>query len=120
MVNKFIELSQVHSTALIECISGHKLIFLGGKACGQLLTDVQVRCFHVSPLTAAAAKVAMSKFDASAYLPYENLVKNLEVVKKRLGRPLTLSEKVLYSHIDEPAAQVSVVFIDKNLLSAVM
>lgn len=47
----------------------------------------------------------MSKFDKDAVLPYEKLVANLEIVKKRLGRPLTLSEKVLYSHLDEPHEQ---------------
>lgn len=47
----------------------------------------------------------MSKFDKDAPLPYEKLSKTLEVVKKRLNRPLTLSEKVLYSHLDEPATQ---------------
>ena len=36
----------------------------------------------------------MSKFDAKSEMPYEKLVKNLEVVKGRLNRPLTLSEKV--------------------------
>ena len=36
----------------------------------------------------------MSKFDANSDMPYEKLVKNLEVVKGRLNRPLTLSEKV--------------------------
>jgi len=49
--------------------------------------------------------VAMSKFDETSPLPYEKLLKNLEVVKSRLGRPLTLSEKVLYSHLDDPANQ---------------
>lgn len=39
-------------------------------------------------------------------MPYETLQKNLDIVKKRLNRPLTLAEKVLYSHIDEPATQV--------------
>merc|ERR1719412_3560533 len=38
-------------------------------------------------------------------MPYEKLVKNLEVVKARLARPLTLSEKILYSHLDEPDTQ---------------
>lgn len=70
-----------------------------------MLTEVQARCFHLSPLTAAAAKVAMSKFDPNP-LPYEKLAKTIETVKKRLGRPLTLSEKVLYSHIDQPDTQV--------------
>ncbi|XP_030751649.1 probable aconitate hydratase, mitochondrial [Sitophilus oryzae] len=76
----------------------------GGKASAVVLQDVQIRCFHVSPLAAAAAKTAMSKFDTDP-LPYDKLVKNLEVVKKRLNRPLTLSEKVLYSHIDQPDSQ---------------
>nr|XP_023021964.1 probable aconitate hydratase, mitochondrial isoform X1 [Leptinotarsa decemlineata] len=76
----------------------------GGKASSLFFSEIQSRCFHISPLTAAAAKVAMSKFDKNP-LPYEKLTKNLEVVKKRLGRPLTLSEKVLYSHIDQPSTQ---------------
>ena len=38
-------------------------------------------------------------------MPYEKLVSKLAVVKSRLGRPLTLSEKVLYSHLDDPAGQ---------------
>jgi len=51
------------------------------------------------------AKVPLSKFDNDVYLPYEKLSSNLEIVKKRLNRPLTLSEKVLYSHIDDPQNQ---------------
>jgi len=48
-----------------------------------LALEVQRRCFHVSPLAAAASKVAMSKFDKDTPLPYEKLLKNLEIVKKR-------------------------------------
>merc|ERR1712112_398407 len=33
------------------------------------------------------------------------LVSNLAVVKERLARPLTLSEKILYSHLDDPHGQ---------------
>ena len=47
----------------------------------------------------------MSKFDSTSEMPYEKLVSKLAVVKSRLGRPLTLSEKVLYSHLDDPAGQ---------------
>jgi len=47
----------------------------------------------------------MSKFDKTSMLPYEKMVKNLEVVRGRLNRPLTLSEKILYGHIDDPATQ---------------
>lgn len=67
--------------------------------------EIQRRCFHISPLAAMASKVAMSKFDNTTYLPYEKLTQNLQVVKKRLNRPLTLAEKVLYSHIDDPKGQ---------------
>ncbi|KAL7042658.1 hypothetical protein ACKWTF_001237 [Chironomus riparius] len=52
-----------------------------------------------------SSKVALSKFDNNVYMPYEKLVQRLEVVKKRLNRPLTMSEKVLYSHLDDPANQ---------------
>lgn len=76
----------------------------GGQA-KAVLGEIQQRCFSVSPLAAAASKVAMSKFDTTTYLPYEKLTKNLEIIKKRLNRPLTLSEKVLYSHIDDAKNQ---------------
>ncbi|KZC05590.1 Aconitate hydratase, mitochondrial [Dufourea novaeangliae] len=47
----------------------------------------------------------MSKFDQTSYLPYDKLEANLKIVKKKVTRPLTLSEKVLYSHLDDPAKQ---------------
>ena len=59
------------------------------------------RCLH----TTVVASTAMSKFDKNSTMPYEKLVQNLEVVKKRLNRPMTLSEKILYSHLDDPASQ---------------
>ncbi|KAG0413465.1 hypothetical protein HPB47_009387 [Ixodes persulcatus] len=65
-----------------------------------------VRFFHASPASLAAAhKVAISKFEPDNYLPYDKLQKNLQVVRKRLNRPLTLSEKILYSHLDQPETQ---------------
>ncbi|XP_014286348.1 probable aconitate hydratase, mitochondrial [Halyomorpha halys] len=68
-----------------------------------LVVGIQTaRCFHQS---APALAVAMSKFDKSSPLPYEKLRKNLGIIKKRLNRPLTLSEKVLYSHLDDPQGQ---------------
>ena len=47
----------------------------------------------------------MSKFDSTSPMPYEKLLANLEIVKARLQRPLTLSEKILYSHLDDPHNQ---------------
>ena len=63
---------------------------------------MQVRCFHASPLAFAAQKVAMSRFDTTSYLPHSSLNDKLDVVKNRLKRPMTLSEKILFSHLDEP------------------
>ena len=67
--------------------------------------EMQARCFHISPLAMAAQKVAMSKLDASSYLPHVQLQEKLEIVKNRLKRPMTLSEKILYSHLDDPKNQ---------------
>ncbi|XP_077526580.1 putative aconitate hydratase, mitochondrial [Haemaphysalis longicornis] len=78
------------------------------RACACLVAQrffIQARALHVSPLSSAAAQVAISKFEPDHYLPYEKLEKNLEIVRKRLNRPLTLSEKILYSHLDQPADQ---------------
>ncbi|MBI3697479.1 MAG: aconitate hydratase [Acidobacteria bacterium] len=36
---------------------------------------------------------------------YRKMQQNLAVVRRRLGRPMTLAEKVLYSHLDDPAGQ---------------
>jgi len=36
---------------------------------------------------------------------YSSLRRRLEIVRKRLGRPLTYAEKVLLGHLDDPAAQ---------------
>lgn len=72
------------------------------RACSNAVALNQ-RWFHAS--CATASKVAMSKFDDNVYLPYEKLSSNLAIVKKGLNRPLTLSEKVLYSHIDDAKNQ---------------
>ena len=36
---------------------------------------------------------------------YETMARNLQVVRKRLGRPLTLADKILLSHLDNPEEQ---------------
>src|SRR2546422_2664817 len=36
---------------------------------------------------------------------YETLARKLEVVRRRLNRPLTLSEKVLFGHLADPERQ---------------
>lgn len=73
------------------------------KRAGLYAVEYNQRYFHAS--CAAASKVALSKLDPNVYLPYEKLVSNVEIVKKRLGRPLTMSEKVLYGHLDNAKEQ---------------
>ncbi len=36
---------------------------------------------------------------------YQRMSRNLEVVRRRLGRPLTLADKILLSHLDDPENQ---------------
>jgi aconitate hydratase len=36
---------------------------------------------------------------------YETIARNLDIVRRRLGRPLTLADKVLLGHLDDPAHQ---------------
>src|SRR5687768_15066683 len=36
---------------------------------------------------------------------YERMAKTLDVVRKRLNRPLTLAEKILFGHLDNPESQ---------------
>lgn len=79
------------------------LFFIQAKRAALYTVEHNQRYFHAS--CAAASKVALSKFDQNVYLPYEKLCSNLEIVKKRLNRPLTMSEKVLYSHLDDPKGQ---------------
>lgn len=80
-----------------------KLLTHQAKRAALYAVDAQQRSIHAS--CALSNKVALSKFDNNVYLPYEKLVQRLEVVKKRLNRPLTMSEKVLYSHLDDPQNQ---------------
>lgn len=85
----------------------------------QIQSMQSIRGFHGT--FGCLSNVKMSRLE-DAYLPYEKLQGNLEVVKKRyvffiilelkyplynfsLGRPLTLSEKILYSHLDDPKNQ---------------
>uniref|UniRef100_A0AAZ3QQL0 Aconitate hydratase, mitochondrial n=1 Tax=Oncorhynchus tshawytscha TaxID=74940 RepID=A0AAZ3QQL0_ONCTS len=64
-----------------------------------------VRRLHVSAAFNAKAKVSMSRFEPSNYVSYEKLNENVNIVRKRLNRPLTLSEKIVYGHLDDPVGQ---------------
>jgi len=49
-------------------------------------------------------RVPMSKFDPETDVRdnFAKLQQNVDIVKSRLRRPLTLSEKIVYGHLDEP------------------
>ncbi|KLO16647.1 aconitate hydratase [Schizopora paradoxa] len=50
-------------------------------------------------------KVSMSRLEPNSYINYQRIEDNLNVVRSRLNRPLTLSEKILYGHLDDPHNQ---------------
>ncbi|CAE6461204.1 unnamed protein product [Rhizoctonia solani] len=50
-------------------------------------------------------KVPMSPLESGNYINYQRIEDALTVVRQRLNRPLTLSEKILYGHLDDPANQ---------------
>ncbi|TDG52114.1 hypothetical protein AWZ03_001395 [Drosophila navojoa] len=56
-------------------------------------------------MSSKSAIVAMSKFEPDTPLPYKLLSERVDCVINRLKRPLTLSEKVLYSHLDSAGDQ---------------
>lgn len=49
-------------------------------------------------------KVKMSNLEVD-HINYERIDTNIGIVKKRLNRPLTLSEKIVYGHLDNPQGQ---------------
>ncbi|EKM52120.1 uncharacterized protein PHACADRAFT_165434 [Phanerochaete carnosa HHB-10118-sp] len=52
-----------------------------------------------------ATKVPMSLLEPKSYINYQRIEDNLAVIRDRLKRPLTLSEKILYGHLDDAVNQ---------------
>ncbi|OAL46273.1 aconitate hydratase-like protein [Pyrenochaeta sp. DS3sAY3a] len=50
-------------------------------------------------------KVEMTNWEKGHYINYKKMSENLEIVRGRLNKPLTLAEKILYSHLDDPHGQ---------------
>lgn len=79
-----------------------------GKLLGKIGLGAQLRQIHVTrvlPQVVPTVQAAMSKFEPNDSLPYGKLATRIRTVKDRLNRPLTLSEKILYSHLDDPNNQ---------------
>ncbi|KAL2384407.1 hypothetical protein RJZ90_002007 [Blastomyces dermatitidis] len=50
-------------------------------------------------------KVEMCNHEKGNYINYKKMAENLDIVRKRLNRPLTYAEKIMYSHLDDPHGQ---------------
>ncbi|CDW57717.1 aconitate hydratase, mitochondrial [Trichuris trichiura] len=63
--------------------------------------DFQSRFVH--PTAALRmAPVPMSRFEPRTSLPHEKLMQRLEIIRQKTKRPMTLAEKILYAHVDDP------------------
>lgn len=51
------------------------------------------------------SQVNQNLLESHSFINYKKNVENLEIVKKRLNRPLTYAEKLLYAHLDDPHGQ---------------
>ncbi|OJD13706.1 aconitate hydratase, mitochondrial [Emergomyces pasteurianus Ep9510] len=50
-------------------------------------------------------KVEMCIHEKGNYINYKKMAENLDIVRRRLNRPLTYAEKIMYSHLDDPHGQ---------------
>jgi len=66
----------------------------------------QVRSYAKESSSAwAGMKVPMSLFEKDKHINYKRIDDNLKIVRDRLGKPLTLSEKIVYGHLDDAKNQ---------------
>ncbi|KAG7099424.1 hypothetical protein E1B28_001276 [Marasmius oreades] len=65
------------------------------------------RIAHLGRRTFAVHSALPEKNCASITPPYTRLIKNIELVRNILKQPLTLAEKILYSHLTDPVNGLS-------------
>ncbi|KAF2149909.1 aconitate hydratase [Myriangium duriaei CBS 260.36] len=63
------------------------------------------RTFATVNDSALTKKVEMTNAEKGHYINYAKMNENLGIVRQRLNKPLTLTEKILYSHLDDPHNQ---------------
>ncbi|PVU99723.1 hypothetical protein BB559_000445 [Furculomyces boomerangus] len=56
-------------------------------------------------MSTAPQGVAMSRLEPKKFINYSWIGDNISTVRNRLNRPLTLSEKIVYGHLDDAANQ---------------
>lgn len=59
--------------------------------------------------TSATQKVPMSVHEQDKFVKYDWMQKNLDVVRKHISGPLTLTEKIVYGHLDNANDAKSIV-----------
>ncbi|KAH8548549.1 aconitate hydratase [Umbelopsis sp. PMI_123] len=69
------------------------------------VVNVATRSYAKAATNWANQKVAMSNFESDKFINYQRIEDNLEIVRRRLNRPLTLSEKIVYGHLDDAENQ---------------
>ncbi|WPG97334.1 aconitate hydratase, mitochondrial [Acrodontium crateriforme] len=74
-------------------------------AARQLPRAMGRRTFATVNDSALTKKVEMTNWEKGHYINYAKMSENLDIVRKRLNRPLTYTEKILYSHLDDPHHQ---------------
>ncbi|XP_071960231.1 aconitate hydratase, mitochondrial-like [Antedon mediterranea] len=79
-------------------ISGKQLQYV-------LVSGMRANFFQTSAAASQQAKVSMSRYDQNNHVNYEKIAENVKTVQTKLQRPLTLSEKILYGHLDNPSGQ---------------
>jgi aconitate hydratase len=55
--------------------------------------------------TQTKTRTKISNLEPTHFLPYPKLQSSLQILRRRLNRPLTLSEKLLYTHLRNPLEQ---------------
>jgi aconitate hydratase len=75
------------------------------KAAAPAVRQITARNYAKAATNWAAQKVPMSNLETDKFINYQRIEDNLEIVRRRLNRPLTLSEKVVYGHLDDPENQ---------------
>ncbi|KAG1467345.1 hypothetical protein G6F56_004465 [Rhizopus delemar] len=76
-------------------------IIRAAKAFAPAVKSVPARTYANASANWASQKVSMSNLEKEKYINYQRIEDNLEIVRKRLNRSLTLSEKVVYGHLDD-------------------
>ncbi|KAF4548345.1 Aconitate hydratase-like protein 1 [Elsinoe fawcettii] len=63
------------------------------------------RTFATVNDSALTKKVEMTNWEKGHYINYAKMNENLNIVRQRLNKPLTYTEKIIYSHLDDPHNQ---------------